>query len=101
MKIISLITLFAYSSIATAGVHCSEKIRGAILHKNSNVYFTTDTTCESWCQIKWTGEGDKNRALSMLIASKTTDKSITFYWENISSCDVKNVTYESPGYIVY
>jgi len=101
MKIISLITLFTFSGIANAGVSCIEKVTNAILHKNSNVYFKTDKTCNNWCQIKWVGEGDKDRALSMLLTAKATDKPIGFYWGNINSCEAKNVTYESPDYMTY
>ena len=102
MKKISLILLSIFSSITYAGIHCPETVTGAILHKNSNVYFTTNKTCKnSWCQIKWTGDGDKNRALSMLLTAKASGKDIKFYWEDIDSCEVQNKVYASPGYITY
>ncbi len=98
-KLVLLISLI--SPVAFGGVHCTEKITKVILHKNSNVYFTTDTTCNSWCQIKWTGDRDKDRAFSALLTAKTADKAIQFYWENLNSCSEKNPTYQSPSYFAY
>ena len=87
--------------LANAGVHCTEVIKSVVLHQNGNVYFTSSKTCNSWCQIKWTGDGDKDRAYSQLLAARTTNREITFYWRNLSSCDTKNPTYQSPEYMVY
>jgi hypothetical protein len=86
-------------AISKAGVHCTENITQAILHKNSNIYVKSSLTCPHWCQIKWTGEGDKDRAYSTLLAARAASKPIQFYWEHISSCSETNVTYESPAYL--
>jgi len=102
MKIIVMALLFFIASHVYGGVHCQEKITSAILHKNSNVYFKTSKTCAlKWCQIKWNGEGDKDRAYSTLLAARTADRSVIIYWENLDSCNETNPTYQSPGYIEY
>ncbi|RTZ24060.1 hypothetical protein [Vibrio penaeicida] len=98
-KLIFLMSLFTGSSFA--GIHCTESISAAILHKNGNVYFTSSKTCKSWCQIRWTSETDKDRAFSMLLAARTAKTPVTFYWGNLNSCTEKNPTYQSPDYIVY
>ena len=43
--------------------------------------------------MNWSSEDDKDRALSVLIAARATDRSITFYWEDIDSCSETNATY--------
>lgn len=87
--------------IANAGIHCSEKINLAILHKNGNIYFTSSQTCKNWCQINWASEEDKNRAYSTLLTARTADREITFYWSSLSSCSYSNPTYASPEYMAY
>ena len=101
MKQISLVLMIIFPSIASAGVDCSERVNHAILHQNGNVYFTTDKTCPNWCQIKWTNDGDKDRAYSTLLAARVTQKNMTFYWASLNSCDDKNATYTSPSYMVF
>lgn len=96
-----LLTLVFIPNFSYSGVHCREEISSAILHKNSNVYFQTSDTCPNWCQIKWTSEEDKNRAYSTLLAARTANRKLTFYWENLNSCNETNPTYQSPDYIVY
>ena len=98
-KLIILLGLF--SPVTFAGIHCEELINAAIIHKNSNVYFTTEKTCKSWCQVKWPSEKDKDRVFSMLLTAKSANKPLTFYWSNLSSCEEKNPTYQSPDYISY
>ena len=97
----SFLILIGSPMMASAGVHCAEKIKSAILHQNGNVYFTSTKTCPNWCQIKWVGEGDKDRAFSTLLAARTADREVTFYWPELSSCSSVNPTYQSPGYVVY
>ena len=92
-----LLTLASVESYSA--VSCGENVTSVILHSNGNVYFKTDQTCtNNWCQITWTGEGDKDRALSVLLTARATEKKITFYWQNINACSEQNVTYASPGY---
>ncbi|MCR9664450.1 hypothetical protein [Vibrio parahaemolyticus] len=98
-KILLIICLIPFYSFA--GVDCTEKISTVILHQNGNVYFQTDKTCGSWCQIKWTSEKDKDRAFSMLLTAKTANQAVRLYWNDLSSCSEKNVTYQSPEYIIY
>lgn len=102
MKFIKLLPVCLFlPALASAGVHCTEKIKAAVVHQNGNVYFTSSKTCDSWCQIKWAGDGDKDRAYSTLLAARTADREVTFYWRELSSCSEKNPTYQSPEYIVY
>jgi len=101
MKKLLFFTLLFVPLYSYSGIHCSEKITRAILHKNSNIYFQSSKTCPNWCQIKWSGEGDKDRAYSTLLAARTADRNVTIYWENLDSCDETNPTYQSPGYIMY
>lgn len=100
MKKTLFISIFL-SHFSYAGAHCTEEISSAILHENGNVYFQTNATCPNWCQIKWSTEEDKNRAYSTLLAARTTDRKLTFYWNNLNACSEINPTYQSPEYMVY
>ena len=97
------ITILALLSVNSfAGVNCSENITSVILHKNSELYFKSSVTCpNTWCQVTWSGEGDKDRVFSMLLTAKTASKKVTIYWEQIDNCDQENAMYASPGYIMY
>jgi len=102
MKRILFLVLLGIPTVSLAGIYCTEEITTVILHKNSELYFQSSETCpNSWCQIKWVGEGDKDRAFSMLLAAKTASKKVVIYWESLDSCDEENPTYTSPGFIKY
>jgi len=102
MKLKVLLFIFtAMPFIAHAGVHCAEEINAAILHKNGNIYFMSSQTCKNWCQINWGTEEDKNRAYSTLLAARTADREVTFYWSSLSNCSDSNPTYASPEYMAY
>lgn len=99
MRIIIYFIIFCSPSL-WAGAGCSEKITAVILHQNGNVYFKTNKVCSSfWCQIKYP-EGDAlNRTYSLLLAARTSDKNIQFYWGNLNNCEEKASVYESPKYL--
>lgn len=101
MKKVAVAILIFLSGDALSGITCGESVTSVILHKNKNIYFTTDKTCTSWCQIKWTAEGDKNRAFSALLAAKIAKNKISFRWPAIDACTEKNATYNSPDYFAY
>ncbi len=88
------------SSSAPAGVHCHEKITTLIYHDNGNVYFTTPAVCKNWCQIGAAGEDARNRAFSLMLAAKTSDKRVNIYWRGHPSCSTVIATYAKPEYIV-
>jgi hypothetical protein len=94
-------TASLHAPLASAGVHCTERISQAILHENGDIYFQTDNTCNgAWCQIKW-GTPEKNKnALAMLLSAKLAERPITFYWTGINACSEKNAVYASPGYMM-
>lgn len=100
MKHAWLYLMLLFSPTAFSAAHCTEKITAVILHSNSQLYFSSSETCTTWCQIKWTGQGDKDRMLSLLLTAQTTQKPLVFYWEDISNCTQKNDTYASPGYVM-
>lgn len=101
LTVAMVLTASLHAPLASAGVHCTEKISQAILHENGDIYFQTDNTCNgAWCQIKW-GTPEKNKnALAMLLSAKVADRSITFYWNGLTTCSEKNPVYTSPGYMM-
>lgn len=101
MKKLAAALLILVSGYALSGVTCGESVTSVILHKNKNIYFTTDKACTNWCQIKWIDEGDKNRAFSALLAAKTAKNKISFRRPIIDACTEKNATYNSPDYFAY
>lgn len=96
-----LICSTVLSPFANAAVTCTEKITSVILHKNSSVYFTTDRTCPSWCQIKWNVDEDRAKAFTLMLTAKTTNKDISIHWNELDSCADKNITYSTPDYLMY
>lgn len=102
MRKILFLVLLIFPVVSKAGVHCEEEITQVILHKNNNLYFRSSETCpKNWCQVKWSGEGDRDRVFSMFLTAKVASKKLVLYWESLDSCDVENPTYSSPGYIVF
>jgi hypothetical protein len=64
-----------------AGEYCwNDKVTQLIL-KHEGVFFMTQKTCNSWCQVdpSW-GAERINQVYSMLLASKISDRNITFFW---------------------
>lgn len=82
-----------------AAVYCTETVQKAILHSNGNVYFTTDQTCQNWCQINWGTELKNRNALALLLAAASSGRKVAFYWQSASSCGTQNPQYASPDYI--
>ena len=93
--------MLSFSGSVFAGVSCTENVTEVILHSNSNIYFKTDKTCPSWCQIGFTDNAQKGRAYGMLLSAATTKTNMRFNWLAIDSCDQTNETYASPDYIMY
>ena len=81
-------------------VACTETVINLIVHSSGNVYFQTNATCGNWCQINWSTEAANKNGYAMLLTAKTTGKTLTFVWPNLSACNVSNVTYASPDYII-
>lgn len=101
MKAIAILTIIFSASNAWSAAECTEKVTRVINHKNTGIYFQTDKTCSSnWCQISWGTEAANNRGFSILLTAKTTDKTATFYWPELNSCDSLNPVYKSPEYII-
>jgi hypothetical protein len=70
----------AFGSSARADYCFSEKI-GQLVLVGDNIYFTTDKTCSSWCQVPTTWSADaRNRAYSLLLTAKTTKALVSFNW---------------------
>ena len=100
-KAVLAISLFVLCNSAFAGVSCPETVTQLRSHMNGAIYFQTETTCLSRCKINWDTDEKKNKALSVLLAARTTDREIEFYWPDIDSCSQQNVTDASPNFINY
>ncbi|MDR7050152.1 hypothetical protein J2X54_002633 [Duganella sp. 3397] len=84
---------------ALAVVDCAEKVGNIISHTNGVIFFTTEKTCPSWCQVGGNAATVKN-SYAMLLAAQASGKKMVFNWQDISTCDEKNKTYAIPGYMV-
>ena len=99
-KGLQIALLLTLSNSVSAGSSCSENITKVVVHKNGNVYFSTDKTCHNkWCMIDFQNVDQSSKAYSMLLAAVTTDSPITFWWPNLATCNDQNQTYASPDYI--
>ena len=99
----SLLSLMLAASVisvshAQAGAWCSETVEDIIIHKNGNVYFTTNKTCsDHWCSLAG-DEANKNRGLTTMLTAQTAEHEITFHWRGIDSCNENNASYATPEY---
>jgi len=102
MKIIKAILsagILFISSQAYA-VNCAEKVTNVIAHSNGQIYFQTDTTCAAnWCQLYWSDAKMIDRAYAALLTALTTDKTVVFEWNSLTSCTSQNQVYAVPGYV--
>lgn len=101
IKIVFLSILF-FSGPIYAGGYCAEKITSLILD-GSNIHFKSSKSCINWCRVNssWS-DVQKNRIYSMLLAARTQDRTITMYWDELSSSCEKTVpTHSSPNIFYY
>lgn len=86
---------------ASADSYCSETITQIII-KNDAVYFTTNKSCPNWCELNPSWDATTiNRALSVMIAAKTSGSSVTFEWPDQSGpCSNVEQTYSAPGAVI-
>jgi hypothetical protein len=87
------------SSNAASAATCNEKVINIISHSNGNIYFTTDQTCPSWCQLAGNPAFIK-QSYAMFLTAGATDKTIAFAWNNLASCGEKNAVYAIPDFMV-
>lgn len=90
------------ASHSFSGGYCTEKITKLIID-SENIHFKSSKTCDGWCKIdsSWSEE-QKDRAYSMLLAARTTDREVDFYWEQLNaSCEKKLDPGNSPAVIYY
>ncbi|MFS1525339.1 hypothetical protein ACL7TT_14710 [Microbulbifer sp. 2304DJ12-6] len=95
----SVAALFLSSNVAYAA-HCGEKVTRLIIHRDGNVYFSTDKTCveNGWCKLDFEDPKQADRGYSMLLSATIADKKVTFTWPAISNCDEINAQHASPEY---
>src|SRR5580704_8638770 len=91
--ITALAVLAMHSPAAYADATCTENVTGLISHTNGYVYFTTDQTCPSWCQINFATPDANKEAYAMLLSANAQGKTIVFSWANLTSCSTHNPVY--------
>lgn len=93
------IPMLLVAAQSQASAWCTESVEELIVHKNGNVYFTTDKTCKEngWCILPGS-EANRNRALTTMLTTQLNDKSINFHWREIDSCNESNAAFASPEY---
>ena len=82
---------------AQADVWCLETVTQVIMHSNGGVYFTTNATCPSWCQLNWSTADAISKGYAMLLSANAQGKQVNFDWPSLSNCTTQNATYASPG----
>jgi hypothetical protein len=87
------------SAAAYADVTCNETVTMIYMHSNGNVYFTTSSTCSSWCEISFGTAAANNQAYAMLLSANAQGKTLYFDWPNLTSCSSQNQTYAIPGWV--
>ncbi len=96
--LISTILLCIGSQNSFSAAYCNDEKITSLTVSGDKVYFATDKSCSSWCQLdtNWSTEAI-NRAYSMMLAAKTTGKGLRFNWaEHNSPCENQLPAYASP-----
>jgi hypothetical protein len=98
-----LVAIFALlaSPQANAGAYCYGEIVTGVFMQGGSVYFTTSKSCPNWCLVgsAWNAT-EQSQAFAMLVASKTTGETMTFYWnEQTSECSPAEPVSASPTLI--
>jgi hypothetical protein len=91
--------LIISAGVARADVGCTETVTAIIMHSNGNVYFTTSSTCTSWCSVSFTTADGNKEAYAMLLSANAQGKTLWFDWPNLTSCSQTNATYAAPGFM--
>lgn len=101
VSLMSLLTVLC-PSLSSAAASCEEVITSLVMHSNGQVYFKTDKTCTvDWCHLNW-GDTDRiNRGYAMLLAARSTERPVSFYWAGLSNCSSTNPAYASPDYFYF
>jgi D-alanyl-D-alanine carboxypeptidase len=68
------------SAQASAAADCKEQIKDLVVHSNGNIYFSTNLTCPTWCQLDMGSEKQTDRAYSMLLAARVKGEELMFRW---------------------
>lgn len=95
-------TLLAATSHAEAGAYCPQERLTSLIVQGDVIFFTTDKSCPGWCQVdqSWSVEG-KKRAYATLLAAKISDRTVSFYWNELTSnCSGAVPTNAAPGLLM-
>jgi hypothetical protein len=87
------------SAGAYADVVCNETVTMIYMHSNGNAYFTTNSTCISWCEVSFATPAANTQAYAMLLSANAQGKALFFDWPNLTSCATQNQTYAVPGWV--
>jgi hypothetical protein len=94
----AVVALMLPATAAHAGQYCWQEKIGTIVLLGDAIYFTTDQSCPSWCAVPGSWSADaRNRAYSMLLTAKTTNRKIGFYWEGATTACQALPVYSSPA----
>ncbi|HWW24737.1 MAG TPA: hypothetical protein VNZ85_02450 [Caulobacter sp.] len=80
----------------SAQAYCFNEKIGQLVLVGENIYFTTDKTCASWCQVptNWSADA-RNRVYSLLLTAKTTNTLVSFNWPTAPSACAALPTYSA------
>lgn len=95
-----LVLLSCLAVAQGAEIYCTETVTKVIAAYDGNIYFTTSSTCQSWCEINWGSTDANNHAYAMLLAAQAEGASLTFGWGAISTCSSQNAAYASPYHVI-
>lgn len=88
--------IISFTTAVSAGQYCTEHITQVIEHTNGNVYFTTDQSCPSWCELSRPTTDSLNRGYSLLLSALLSGRYVRFYWPNASTPCQSEPAYSSP-----
>lgn len=101
MLVCAALASLAFGSSARADYCFNEKI-GQLILAGDSIYFTTDKTCSSWCQVptNWSTDA-RNRAYSLLLTAKTTKTLVSFNWPTAPGACAALPTYSAFDQIFF
>lgn len=102
LKRIALVaTLLLLPATQARAEYCfSERISQIVLVGEA-IYFNTDKTCASWCEVNpaWSTDA-KNRVYSMLLTAKTSNQLVSFHWPTATTACMALPTHSKPDQVL-
>jgi hypothetical protein len=100
-KIMSILSMLAFAASARASGTCNGDMVTHVIMFNGYVYFSTSTSCNTWCLVPQTwSPAAQSQTFATLLAARITGQTVNINWadKQTDNCDEEPVN-ASPVWI--